>query len=335
MGAPLLERYRGLVCDLDGVVYRGPEAVPYAVQSLNACSRPVVYATNNASRPPAEVAAHLRQLGLSAGPEAVVNSSMAGAAQIAARYPAGSPVLAVGGAGVAEALRDNGFRVVTDAADGVVAVLQGYGPDVRARDLAEAAYAIERGAAWIATNDDLTLPTERGIAPGNGTLVAAVATATGRQPVVVGKPHAPLYLMSVRVLGVAPADALGIGDRLETDVEGATAAGMDCLLVLSGVHNLADAALAAPARRPRYVLRDLRGLAEEYPDPVDLPDGAVACGASVARISGDALAVTGRSGEDGLDAARAALQAVWRFADAGGERLDEFAAQVRRLGELG
>ena len=241
---PLSSTVRGVVCDLDGVVYRGQAAVPYAVEALErvrSAGRRVVYATNNASRTPQEVAEQLIGLGLSLTAGDVVTSSQAGAATLAELVPAGSEVLAVGGEGVAEALRGVGLvplrtasvaaRVGQDHAQppasdpGVVAVLQGYGPEVGWADLAEAAYAVQSGAVWVATNVDATLPTARGMAPGNGTLVDAVRRATGKEPLVVGKPHTPLYDLSARVLGVRPQETLAIGDRLDTDIAGARAAG--------------------------------------------------------------------------------------------------------------
>ncbi|QKE84984.1 HAD-IIA family hydrolase [Arthrobacter sp. NEB 688] len=264
----LAARYRALVCDLDGVVYRGPAAVPHAVQALSALDRPVVYATNNASRRPADVAQHLRELGLDCAPDDVVTSSQAAAWLLTeAGTPAGASVLAVGGAGVGDALTESGFGAVRRAADAggdVAAVVQGYGPDVSAADLAEAAYAVEDGARWVATNTDATLPTDRGTAPGNGSLVAAVARAVGHDPHdVAGKPRPPLYLLAARRLGLEASQVLAVGDRLDTDIEGAVSAGAESLLVLTGVDDL-DAVLTAPAaRRPTWVAPDLRWLHED------------------------------------------------------------------------
>ncbi len=131
-GGTLVGRYDAVVCDLDGVVYRGPTAVPHAVEVLGALEVPVIYATNNASRSPDDVAAHLRELGLRCSADAVATSSQAGAWLLGERLPAGAAVLAVGGAGVAQALAEAGLRAVlpAEAADGAVvqAVLQGYGP---------------------------------------------------------------------------------------------------------------------------------------------------------------------------------------------------------------
>jgi glycerol-1-phosphatase len=261
----LVSRYAAVVCDLDGVVYRGPAAVPHAVQSLSTVGVPVIYATNNASRSPSDVAAHLEDLGLDCAPESVAPSSQAGAWLIADRVPPSSPVLAVGGPGVAAALEEAGLTVVLpDAAAGhlVVAVLQGYGPQVTASHLAEVAYAVQGGATWVATNTDATLPPDRGVQPGNGSLVAAVERAVGRGPdIVAGKPSPPLYLMCADRLGMGSDRVLAVGDRLDTDIEGAVAAGMDSLLVLTGVDGL-HACLEAPAhRRPTWVAPDLRALA--------------------------------------------------------------------------
>lgn len=158
----LRDGYRALVCDLDGVVYRGPHAVPHAVAALSAGTEAVHFATNNASRLPVEVAEHLVSLGLGVSARNVSTSAEAGAAELVSLISAGATVLAVGGPGVAAAVESQGFAVSRTATADVVAVVQGYGRDVRAADLAEAAYAIQGGAIWIATNTDLTLPTDRG-----------------------------------------------------------------------------------------------------------------------------------------------------------------------------
>lgn len=257
----LVDRYDAIVCDLDGVVYRGDPAVPYAVESLSAAGIPVQYATNNASRPPSTVGSHLRRLGLDVDDSAVATSSQAAAWLLTKHVAAGASVLAVGGPGVAEALRERGYVPVTSVDDDPVAVVQGYGHDVTAGDLAQAAYAVQRGALWLATNTDHTLPTATGYAPGNGALVLAVGAAVGRGPdLVAGKPDEPLYLMCAERLGVEPSRVLAIGDRLETDIEGAHHAGMDSLLVLTGVHGIRDAVGAPPDARPTWLARDLRAL---------------------------------------------------------------------------
>lgn len=260
----LLDRYDALIVDLDGVVYRGDPAVPHAVEALSRAGIPMQFATNNASRPPSAVGEHLRRIGLAIDDTDVATSSQAAAWVLTRHLADGARVLAIGGPGVAEALRERGFVPVTSAAEDPVAVVQGYGPAVTADDLAQAAYAVQGGALWLATNTDHTLPTASGFAPGNGALVLAVGAAVGRGPeLVAGKPDEPLYLMCAERLGVDPARILAIGDRLETDIEGATAAGMDSLLVLTGVHGVRDAVAARAAARPTWVARDLRALAAD------------------------------------------------------------------------
>lgn len=273
MSDPLVSRYSAVVSDLDGVVYRGPGAVPHAVEALHGVPVPLVFATNNASRTPEDVAGHLRSLGLGCRAEDVATSAQAAAWLLARDLPSGSRVLAVGGAGVSSALREAGLEPVPpDAArqTTVEAVVQGYGTEVTASDLSEAAYAVEGGARWVATNTDSTLPTDRGLAPGNGSLVAAVETAVGHGPhVVAGKPEAPLYELCAQRLGVAVGGVLAVGDRLGTDIAGAVAAGMDSLLVLTGIDDLEAVLEAPPGRRPTYVATDLRALhrpADEGPD---------------------------------------------------------------------
>lgn len=270
--------YRGLVCDLDGVVYRGRGAVPGVPEALQAwCSAGglVVYATNNASRPPETVADHLTGLGAPASVDRVLTSAQVGAGYLARTLPAGAVVLAVGGPGVPAALAEVGLRPVTEAGPQVVAVLQGYGPDVRARDLNEAAFAVRAGAVWVATNTDRTIPTGRGIGPGNGMLVAAVAEASTVQPIVVGKPEPAMALGSAERMGLRVEECLAVGDRLDTDISGGQRAGMDTMWVFSGVHGLADL-LRFPEISPTWVAADLADLMD---GPAGSPAQAVAEGA--------------------------------------------------------
>lgn len=305
-----------LVCDLDGVVYRGAHPVPHAVEVLAHLDLPVIYSTNNASRPPQLVAAHLRELGLPADAARVVTSSMAGAHAIAVRLPPAARVLAVGGPGVDEALRAEGLSVVSPGEPGAVkGVLQGYGADVTATDLAEAAYAVQSGAVWVATNTDRTLPTDRGTAPGNGTLVAAVGAACARQPdLVAGKPHAPLYRLCAELTGLGIRDLLAVGDRLDTDIAGAAAVGMASALVLTGVDDLTSLAMAPAGMRPTYLLADLRGLEHDYAAPTE-NDRWWTCGGDRRRLVDGCWRVATQGAA--VDSARAAVAAVQAARDAG------------------
>ena len=325
----------GIVCDLDGVIYRGHHAVPHAVESLLsalASGVRVVYATNNASRSPAEVSAHLDSLGLPGPIARVVTSAQAGADYVAQRCPAGSRVLAVGGPGVSLALQEAGLLAVSAEAtsaqttrsdESPVAVLQGYGTQVDWTDLAEAAYAVQAGALWVATNVDSTLPTDKGVAPGNGALVGAVRQAVHVDPVVVGKPHTPLYELSLSVLATGVDRTMAIGDRLDTDILGATAAGMDSLFVFGGVHRWADVVGAQKAVRPRYVATDLRCLQLAYTEPIhDVQDPSQwLCGGAHASVSARGELVLSKSGTLN-ERLRAALAALWDAGDARGGSMD-------------
>jgi HAD superfamily hydrolase (TIGR01450 family) len=259
---PLARRYDTALLDLDGVVYRGSDAVPHAVSALLAAAEQgmrLAYVTNNASRTPEAVAQHLVELGLPATPEDVVTAAQAVARMIAESVPAGSKVLAVGGEGLKVALTERGLVPVTSAEDGPAAAVQGYRPDTSWTDLAEIAYAVQRGVPWFAANTDLTMPAARGIAPGNGALVTAVAQACpGQWPRVAGKPEIALHRETM--LRTKAERPLVVGDRLDTDIEGANRAGVDSLLVLTGVTTRAQADAADGAHRPTYVAEDLRAL---------------------------------------------------------------------------
>ena len=257
----------------------------------------------------------------------MVTSAQAVATLVAAEVPAGSAVLVVGGEGLVAALVERGLRPVHAAADGPVAVVQGFSPDVGWRQLTEGAYAVRSGLPWFASNLDATIPTPQGLAPGNGALVGVIATATGLRPVAAGKPETPLHDEAVRRTGAT--DPLVVGDRLDTDIEGANRAGVPSLLVLTGVATPVDLVQAEAAQRPTYVARDLRtGLLDPHPAVVRQgPDGWV-CGGWVCTVTGGGIELTGDG--DGVDGLRALSVAVWE-ADASPGR-EEVAALVGRLG---
>jgi glycerol-1-phosphatase len=273
MANTLAENFDCLLFDLDGVIYRGSHAVNGAVEALDRCAaegRRSVYVTNNASRSAVEVATHLRSLGIILADSDVVTSPQAAVSLLPKYVPDGSAILVIGGAGIDTVLIEHGYRPVRSMEENPVAVMQGFGPHVTWADLAEAAYAIESGVPWIATNPDLTFPTDRGVAPGNGSLVAAVANAVGREPdAIAGKPETPLLEEALRRCGMS--HGLMIGDRLDTDVRGGSAAGLATLLVLTGVHGVAELVGANGPDQPDYVGLDLGVLHEEYP-PVEVRD---------------------------------------------------------------
>ncbi|GAB2752437.1 HAD-IIA family hydrolase [Sinomonas soli] len=307
--AELIEAFDAVLSDLDGVVYAGPHAIPGAVEALQALAPRGVrlgYVTNNASRSPAEVAAHLRELGAPARDDDVVSSAQAGASLLAQQVPAGTRVLVTGSAALAREVELRGLTPVRSAEEDPAAVIQGFSPDLGWRDLAEAAYAVAAGAVWIATNTDMSIPQARGMAPGNGTLVAAVRAATGREPLVAGKPEAPLFLAAAERLGSRR--PVVVGDRLDTDILGGNRAGFATAVVLTGVDTEQSILGARHAERPTYILRTLDDLFRPYPEPV-ASGGAWHVGASSARTNGEVVEVAG-SRED-LDAWRAACAAWW------------------------
>jgi hypothetical protein len=208
-----------------------------------------------------------------------------------------------------DAVRDKGFVVVGSADDEPAAVAQGFGPDVGWKQLAEAAYAVERGAWHVASNLDKSLPQTRGFAPGNGALVMAVRAATGVVPDSAGKPEPTMYrLAAQRVGGTTP---LVVGDRLDTDLAGARAGGFAGLHVLTGVSSARDDVLAAASFRPNYVGADLRALLEPHPAPEPAAEGWWSCRKAAARVSGGALELDDR-GAEVLDLVRAACAAALR-----------------------
>jgi HAD superfamily hydrolase (TIGR01450 family) len=308
-----------LLADLDGVVYRGAEAIPHAVESLNRAreSLAVGYITNNASRTDATVAAHLTDLGLRVAPREVVTSPQAAVQVLAGLVAQGSRILVVGGEGLTTEVERAGFIVVRSADDAPAAVIQGFAPHVGWTDLAEAAYALRTtddrpGIPWVATNTDWTIPLERGTAPGNGTLVSAVHTAVGRLPVVAGKPERPIFDAAAERFGATR--ALFLGDRLDTDVVGANRAGMASALVLTGIDGPKQVLAADRDSRPGFVLADLRDLFEPYPVPHEERDPAtgdrwITVGEAVVSVSGPAVRL--RSAGTPVDVVRAAAAAIW------------------------
>lgn len=263
-------RYSAVILDLDGVVYIGADAVPHAIDALNEMASrgtTLAAATNNANRPAELVAEHLQSLGLRIDPSCVMTSAQAAGHHLASILAPGSAVLAVGGEGVGNAIRSVGLvplRASEDlaqssaCADSAAAVLVGYGPRVAWFDLAAAHWAIDRGKPWFATNTDPTVPLPFGRAPGNGAVVGLLRTSTGVEPTVIGKPKPALFEALTKRLGTR--DVLVIGDRLDTDIDGAIAAGLESLFVLTGVQGVADLATRETEAWPSFVAQDLRSL---------------------------------------------------------------------------
>lgn len=305
----LISGFDSVLSDLDGVVYAGPNAIPDAVESLNALAEVNVahaFITNNAGRSPMSVAAHLRQLGVKTSAEQVFGSADAGAEMLARELNPSSKVLVVGSPYLRECIAVRGLEVVESHKDEPVAVIQGFDPEVSWNDLAEASYAIQNGAKWVATNTDLTIPRAEGIAPGNGSLVHAVKLATGVTPRVAGKPES--YLFSRAADRLDSKRPLVLGDRLDTDILGGFHAGFSTAMVLTGVDTPATALGAPVEQRPNYLIATLADIYRPYPTIKVLGYG-VQVGDAVARIANGKIAVDGN--ESDLNAWRAACHAWW------------------------
>lgn len=315
----LCEQFDLLMFDLDGVVYVGPDAVPHAAEAIMASRQAGVgcaFITNNASRTAEVVAGHLTDIGVPCGVDEVVTSPQAAVSLLEGFVPPGSRVLVIGGAGIADVLTERGYQPVSSLDDSPAAVVQGFSPDLGWRDLAEATFAVRAGLPWIATNRDLTFPTPRGVAPGNGSLVAMISAIVGRSPdAVAGKPEAPLLEEAIRrSQALRP---LMVGDRLDTDIEAGHRLGLPTLLVMTGVTTPEEVLRASPHERPNYIGHDLRVLSQPYSPAVIDPDRTRSrCVDAQVAMVGSELRVVER-GADPVHLLRAAAALAWSWADTG------------------
>lgn len=323
----LLDAYDVVLLDLDGVVYVGPQAVPSAVDALRdlrARGARAAFVTNNASRTPEQVAGRLRDLGVQAQPADVVTSAQAAARLLAGELTAGARVLVIGADGLREAVRSVGLTPVARLDDAPVAVVQGFSPDLSWRMLDEACVAVRAGLPWVATNLDSTLPTARGLAPGNGAFVEVVARTTGLTPRVAGKPARALLATAVaRTRAQRP---LFVGDRLDTDMAGARAAQMPGLHVLTGASAVVDLLAAAVDVRPTYLAADLGGLLLEHRAPQVTPTDQGWCAGGSGAVSaewhperGVSVATAGVDVDEALEVMRVVCAVVWAARDADAE----------------
>jgi HAD superfamily hydrolase (TIGR01450 family) len=316
---PLIERYDLAMLDLDGVVYVGGDAVPGAPDHLRHARESgmrLAFITNNAARPPERVAEHLRELGVQATADDVVTSAQAAARVLADRHGSGARVVLLGSEGLRKALLEQDL-VPVGVEDEAVAVVTGYGPEVLWRDIMRVGVRIRDGLPWVASNRDYTIPTAYGVAPGHGVLVETLERFSGVTPTTAGKPERPLLDETVRrVGGERP---LMVGDRLDTDIEGARNAGIDSLLVLTGVTGLAELVAARPGERPTYLAPDLGGLLVPCDAPESDGEGARLGGWS-AGVDGGRLTVSGSG--SAADWCRAVAAAGWAHLDESGEPAD-------------
>lgn len=304
--AALSSAYDTLLLDLDGTTYLGALPAPNAPAGLAAAKANgarAMYLTNNSGRPPAVVAAQLDELGIPTAPEEVLNSSQVAEMVAEQMLPPGTRVYLSGGEGLREAFADSPFTVVASADEHPEAVVQGLNEQTTWRELSEAVLALAKGASvHLATNLDATIPKERGPMIGNGSFVACVQNATGSHPINCGKPERHMFDMAV--LRAQAKRPLAVGDRLDTDLAGAVAAGIPGFHVLTGVSSARDVLWAIPAQRPSFLGVDLRDLNEPHPPvaptaltPSPAPDAPARnwwhCGGWAAAVKEGALYIDG------------------------------------------
>lgn len=310
VAAKVFGQFDTVLLDLDGVIYEGKNAIVDSVESIARLQEKAVavgYVTNNSSRKAETIAEQLRGFGIRVVPSEVISSAQSGVELLQTMIEPGSKVLVVGGEGLRVATAAAGFELVSSSDDQPAAVIQGFAPEVSWVDLAEASYSIQRGAKWVATNQDWTIPREKGLAPGNGTLVSAVHTAVGQLPQVAGKPERRIFDTAVREFGSQ--NAIYVGDRLDTDVLGANRAGLGSALVMTGVTTRKELLAAKKEERPRYVLATLSDLLSDYREPKKTKRGYKLGDCEVELLNDRVMVSFGDPGS--LDALKAACLTIW------------------------
>lgn len=249
-----MKKYKGYLIDLDGTMYRGTEVIEEAVNFvslLNKYHLPYLFVTNNSSRTQEQVAGKLRNFGIKAHGEQVFTSSMATANYIFERKKEAS-VYVIGEEGLRTAMADKGFKPGQEDAD-FVAI--GIDHSISYEKLAVACLAVRNGAVFISTNSDIAIPTERGLMPGNGSLTSVITVSTQTEPIFIGKPESIIMEQALKVIGTNKEDTLMIGDNYDTDIMAGMNAGLDTLLVHTGVTT--KELLTRYENKPTYVIDSL------------------------------------------------------------------------------
>ena len=265
-----LKNIRALIVDMDGVLWHGERPQPGLIQffqTLRAHRIRFILATNNASSTQDQYVLKLAKLGVDVKPEEILTSAMATAFYLAERMdPASTRVFVVGEDGAKKPLVERGFKLTglyeinnaDNPRQGADVVVCGKDQTLTWDKLSTATLNIRAGAKFVGTNADTTLPTEHGITLGNGAILAALESATGVSPLVIGKPEPIMYQQAMSILGTEAAETVAIGDRLETDILGAARAGIRSILVLSGISTEED--LKTAGYHPTWVLPDIRSV---------------------------------------------------------------------------
>ncbi|MBS4178555.1 TIGR01457 family HAD-type hydrolase [Lederbergia citrea] len=249
-----MKQYKGYLIDLDGTMYRGTEKIEEAVEfviKLKDKGIPYLFVTNNSSKTPKQAAEHLRFFGIDAKEHHIFTTSMASAKYLFENKPDAN-VYAIGEAGLLTALSEKGFSLTDERPDAVVI---GIDRDINYEKLTKACLAVRRGAMFISTNGDIALPTERGLLPGNGALTSVISVSTQTEPIFIGKPHSIIMEQALETLGTTKTETLMVGDNYDTDILAGINAGLDTLLVHTGVTT--KEILADIETKPTYVVDSL------------------------------------------------------------------------------
>lgn len=253
------------IFDMDGVLYRGKQALPGVneiIAALEARGLPYLLATNNSTATPADYVRRMAGYGVTVTESHLQTSATATRDYLKRELPDGAVLLPIGAPALTEQLQaGTTFKITDDPAEDVAAVVVGLDQGFTYERMTRAMKAIRNGARFIATNADATLPVEDGVLPGAGTMIAAIATASGRQPTVIGKPETLMMTSAVAQLGTSASKTVMIGDRLDTDILAAARAGLTTALVLTGVTTRDD--LAGSDIVPDYVFTDLPAITRE------------------------------------------------------------------------
>ena len=256
----LLKKYKAFLLDLDGTIYRGKEVIPEAsgfIEQLKEKGFPFLYLTNNSSATPEVLAERLSSMGISAEPEEFFTSAMASAQMIKdlekEKDPSQVSIYMIGEEGLRKALMNEGFSMVEQAPADYVVV--GIDRSFTYEKMKQGVQAIYQGARFISTNGDRAIPTEEGLAPGNGALTASLSYATGQMPVYVGKPEEAMIRLALAALFCKEKEVLLIGDNLETDIAAGASSGVDTLLVYTGFSQEKD--VEASSIQPTYKVDNL------------------------------------------------------------------------------
>lgn len=259
--ASVASSYDAALLDLDGTIYEGGAAIPNALEGLTEAALPMVFITNNASRAPQTVADQLNGLGYDVHADDVMTSAQAAIEMAAEVIEPGSNVFVLGAESFKQLAREAGYNLVDSADDNPAAVFQGLNREMTWKQMSEAALAVSRGARYLVSNLDTTLPSERGFLVGNGSVAAAISTTTGVAPLSAGKPKPPMFIKAAERMGAKK--PLAIGDRLDTDIAGGNAAKMDTFMVVTGVSTHMDVVAAPPEHRPTLIGADMTALNRE------------------------------------------------------------------------